>query len=521
MTTHLIKSLCLVAFLSGTLLHSANESATHKADTEENSEDKKPAWDIENPPWETLSQPIDADEGTWISLDVSPDGNEIVFDFLGDIYLMPISGSGNNSPTRLTEGMAWDMQPVFSPDGKSIAFTSDRTGESKHAGYNIWTIARSGSDPKQITNETFRLMFSPTWSPDGEYIVARKHFTSRRSLGSGEMWMYHHSGVAGSAQGGVQLTEKPNEQKDVNEPVFSPDGKYLYYSQDATPGDAFEYDKDSNKQIYVIKRLELAKGETETYISGVGGSCRPVPSPDGKLIAFVRRVDGKSALHLFDTESGAVRVLYKKLERDMQETWAIHGVYPNFAWTPDQKHLVIWAYGKIRKISVQDGSETIIPFHIKDDRTVTKALRVPVEVAPNEFDVRMLRWVTVSPLGNQVAYQALGYIYIRDLPDGKPQRLTTQTDHFEFYPSYSRDGKSLVYTTWNDDTLGSVRIASTQAGQLQTRKLTQQPGHFTQPVFSPDGKTIVYVKSGGGYLRSGLWSRNSGIYRVTVYGGEP
>ncbi len=195
--------------------------------------------------------------------------------------------------------------------------------------------------------------------------------------------MYHHSGVAGSAQGGVQLTEKPNEQKDVNEPVFSPDGKYLYYSQDATPGDAFEYDKDSNKQIYVIKRLELAKGETETYISGVGGSCRPVPSPDGKLIAFVRRVDGKSALHLFDTESGAVRVLYKKLERDMQETWAIHGVYPNFAWTPDQKHLVIWAYGKIRKISVQDGSETIIPFHIKDDRTVTKALRVPVEVAPN------------------------------------------------------------------------------------------------------------------------------------------
>lgn len=521
MTTHLFKNILIFSILSASWLFSAEKSESDTTEAESSEDQKPPAWDIENPPWETFSQTIDVDEGTWMSLDVSPDGQEIVFDLLGDLYLMPITGAPNTSPTRITEGMAWDMHPRFSPDGKRIAFTSDRSGKSKHAGYNIWTMEKDGSDLWQITDETFRLMFSPAWSPDGEYLVARKHFTSRRSLGSGEMWLYHKSGVDGSAQGGIQLTQKPNEQQDVNEPVYSPDGKYLYYSQDATPGDTFEYDKDSNKQIYVIKRLEIAKGETETYISGPGGSCRPVPSPDGKTIAFVRRLDGKSALHLFDTESGAVRVLYRQLERDMQETWAIHGVYPNFAWTPDQQFIVVWAHGKIRKISVQDGTESVIPFRIQDDRTATKALRLPIEVAPNEFDVKMLRWTQVSPLGDQVAFQALGNIYVRDLPDGEPRRLTTQTDHFEFYPSYSRDGRSLVYSTWNDEDLGSIRVASSESGQTNTRKLTNQPGHYIQPVFSPDGTSIVYVKSGGGFLRSGLWSREQGIYRVAVHDGEP
>ena len=127
--------------------------------------------------------------------------------------------------------------------------------------------------------------------------------------GLAEMWMFHKSAAQATAMGGLQLTKRPNDQKDVNEPIFSPDGKYLYYSQDTTPGSSFEYDKDSNKQIYVVKRLDLKTGDTESYISGPGGACRPVPSPDGKQIAFVRRVGSKTGLHLFDAKSGAVRLV--------------------------------------------------------------------------------------------------------------------------------------------------------------------------------------------------------------------
>ena len=494
--------------------------ATAKASVD--SEEKEPAWSIEKPPGPLSQQQIDVSEGTWISVDVSPNGKEIVFDLLGDLYVMPISGADGEErfPEKLTSGIAWDFQPRFSHEGNWIAFTSDRDGKDGKSGDNIWIIERNTKEVQQVTNEAFRLLNGPAWSPDDQYIVARKHFTSRRSLGAGEMWMYHRDAASFDAMAGVQLTKRPNDQKDVNEPVFSPDGNYLYYSQDSTPGDTFQYDKDSNGQIYSIKRLDLAKGETDSYITGPGGACRPTPSPDGKQIAFVRRLGPKTGLHLFDTESGSVRLIYDQLERDMQEAWAIHGVYPAFAWMPDGKSIVMWAKGKIRRLNIADGSVSVIPFRIKDERSISKVVRFPIEVAPEEFDVRMLRWVNVSPNGKQVAFQALGKVYVRDLPDGDPQRLTNRSGEFEFCPSWSRDGKSIVYTTWNDRTLGSIRIASVD-DPLSARKITVRPGHYVNPVLSPDGKTIVFEKSGGGRLRSPLYSHDPGVYRISVNGGQP
>lgn len=493
------------------------------ADKDKADSKDKAAWDIESPPGESFQQKIDVDEGTWLSLDVSPDGTEIVFDLLGDIYSMPITGAdGTNGqhPKKLTSSVAWEMQPRFSPDGQWIAFTSDRTGKSGRAGDNLWIMNRDGSAPKQVTNETFTLLNGPAWSPDSNYLVARKHFTGRRSLGAGEMWLYHRAALDVNSTSGVQLTKRPNDQKDVNEPIFSRDGRYLYYSQDATPGDSFEYDKDSNKQIYIVKRLDLKTGSTENYITGPGGACRPVPSPDDKTIAFVRRVGAKTGLHLLDVESGAIRLLYDELERDMQEAWAIHGVYPTYAWMPDGQSLIVYAKGKIRRISVTDGSDEIIPFRIVDQREMRRAVRFPVEVAPEKFPVKMLRWVQVSPSGDQVVFQSLGYLYVRNLPDGQPRRLTNQSEHFEFYPSYSHDGKHIVYTTWNDEKLGSIRVAAANPEEPESWKVTTQPGHYLEPAFSPDGQSIVYRKSGDGYLRSPLWSREPGLYSISARGGE-
>ena len=217
-------------------------------------------WNVNNPPGPHTTATIDATEGTWMSVDLSPDGKTIAFDFLGDLYTMPIAGG---DATPLTQGVAWDEQPRFSPDGHRIAFTSDRAG-----GDNIWIIDRDGGHPTQVTKESFRLLNSPAWSPDGEYIVARKHFTGTRSAGAGEMWMYHRTG----AGGGLQLTKKTSEQKDTGEPVFSPDGRYLYYSFDATPGANFIYNKDPNPGIYAINRLDRNTGETEQVTGSAGGA---------------------------------------------------------------------------------------------------------------------------------------------------------------------------------------------------------------------------------------------------------
>ncbi|MCI0413996.1 amidohydrolase family protein [bacterium] len=475
------------------------------AKEEEKEKEEKPKWDVNNPAPSMKEIAIDTEEGTWMSVDVSPDGKQIIFDLLGDIYSIPFAGG---EARALTQGVAWDMQPRFSPNGKWIAFTSDRAG-----GDNIWIVKSDGSSPQQVTKEDFRLLNNPYWSPDSEFIVARKHFSSTRSLGAGEMWLYHRSGGEG-----VQLTKRPNEQKDAGEPSFSPDGRYVYFSQDTTPGLFFEYNKNSNTQIYVIQRLDRETGELQPYITGPGGSIRPTPSHNGKSIAFIRRIRGKSVLHINDIESGKVTTLFDGLDRDMQEAWAIHGVYPSMAWTPDDSAIVFWASGKIKKIDVATKEVSEIPFHVKSTRKIQNALRFPVAVAPEQFDVRMLRWVQVSPQGNQVVYEALGHLYVRNLPEGTPRRVTTQNDHFELWPSFSRDGKWIVYTTWDDQNLGSVRIAPAAGGEGKV--IVAISGHYMEPVFTPDGTKVVYRSSAGGNLTSPQWSRNAGIYWVSAEGGK-
>ena len=244
-----------------------------------------------------------------------------------------------------------------------------------------------------------RLLNQADWSPDGDYIVARKHFTSTRSLGAGEMWMYHRSGGEG-----VQLTKARTKQKDTNEPAFSPDGRYLYFSDDATPGEVFEYSKDVNGQIYVIQRLDRESGEVEPYVTGPGGSIRPTPSPDGKSLAFIRRDRYKTVLYHLDLASGRETPLTDILDRDMQETWAVQGVYPGMSWTPDNRSIVFWAGGGIKRIDVASKRVADIPFRVTGTRRIEEAVRFQQEVAPRTFHTKMLRFAEVSPRGDRVVF---------------------------------------------------------------------------------------------------------------------
>jgi len=467
---------------------------------------KSARWDVTEPHGPVREIAFETDEGTWISLDVSPDGKTIVFDLLGDIYTMPITGG---RATLLRGGPAYETQPRFSPDGRKIAFTSDRDGLE-----NIWIMNADGSDARQLTKEKERQVMDPVWTPDGEYIVARKHFRNTRSLGAGEMWLWHVGGGSG-----LQLTKRRNWEQNSGEPELSPDGRYLYYSEDITGGGGFQYNRNPHPGIYAIKRLDRETGRTETFISGPGGAVRPTLSPDGRTLAYVKRQGIKTVLVLHDIESGRERVLYDRLDHDQQEAWSIFGVYPRFAWTPDGGSIVIWAGGKIRRVAVASGGSSVIPFTATVKQSITDAVRFPQEVAPDRFDVRMLRWVTVSPDGRSVVYNALGKLWIRPLPDGEPRRLTDDDRRFELYPAWSPDGKSLAFTTWDDEELGAVWTI--RADGKGRRKVTTRPGHYVEPSWSPDGREIVYRRIGGDELRGRLHTRETGIYRVAATGGEP
>ena len=468
---------------------------------------KAPKWDVNAPPGPKKRVPIDTRTGTWMNVDVHPDGTKVVFDLLGDIYELPITGG---TAKALTQGMAWDMQPKYSPDGRSIAFTSDRNG-----GDNLWVMKADGSDARALTTERFRLLTSPAWTPDGRYVAGRKHFTSKRSIGAGEIWLY----AADRGGAGLPLTTKLTEQKDLGEPAFSADGRWLYTSRDASPGKTFQYNKDPNGQIYIIERLDRTTGRIEKVVGGAGGAVRPTPSPDGKALVYVRRARGKSLLVWHDLTSGAERVLTDILDRDLQETWAIHGVYPAMGWTRDSKTLVFWAQGGLHRVNVAKATVTPIPFRVVTEREVVEAIRFPVKVAPDRFDVKMLRWVTVCPFDKHVVFEALGQLWVRKLPAGKPRRLTRDTGVVELMPTISRDGRTVAYATWRDDGFGDIRVVPIKGGA--SRQVVRQPGHYVEPTFSPDGRHLVYRKTRGGWLRSAMWSNDPGLYRVAVTGKTP
>ena len=150
-------------------------------------------WDVSNPKgeWNFKELKLKTDEGTWMNLDVSPNGKEIVFDLLGDIYKMPVTGG---TATLLREGLPFEIQPRFSPNGNRILFTSDAGG-----GDNIWVMKADGSEAKQITKESFRLLNNGVWSADGNYFYCTKalylesFYRSWRNVDVSYHWWFRNS----------------------------------------------------------------------------------------------------------------------------------------------------------------------------------------------------------------------------------------------------------------------------------------------------------------------------------------
>ena len=499
-TTIALLSTALIAGLSAQTAATPSDDNTTVDTLAETSKYDVENWQVTQPPFKLNEVAISTNETTWSSLDVSPNGKFMIFDMLGDLYKVDIKG-GNATP--LIQDFAWNIHPAISPDGKQVAFVSDRDGLS-----NVWIMDIDGTHLKQITREKKNIIHAPKWSPDGEYLVVTKGIMSSRSIPAGEIWMYHKSGGDG-----LQIKARNSgkrDQQNIADPAFSHDGRYIYFTENTVPGSRFEYNRDPLEGIFAITRYDRESGDERRYISGTGGAVVPTPSPDGKYVAFVRRVKDKTALFLKDIKTGTETPLTFALERDMQEGFGSEGYFTYFDWTPDASAIVYWSRGKFHIIDVDSKETETLNVHIDTTVKFADALRFPVDVAPDNVEVKMTRWSQMSPNGKTILFQALGKLYVRDVKSGKVKRLTKQNDHDEYYPRYSNDGKSIVYTTWNDQDLGTVRVVSARGGRGKV--ISVQPGHYIEPSFSTDGKKVVFRKFTGGSLLDPKYSVDPGIY---------
>ncbi|MFN0214487.1 MAG: amidohydrolase family protein [Saprospiraceae bacterium] len=476
---------------------------------------EKPKWDVSNPSGGVPYRDVEftTNEGTWMCLDVSPDGKTIVFDMLGDIYTMPVTGG---TASCIRPGLAWEVQPRFSPDGSKISFTSDAGG-----GDNIWYMNADGTKAKQITKESFRLLNNAEWIDD-QYLVARKHFTSQRSLGAGELWMYHLTGGEG-----IQLTKRKNDQQDLNEPAVSPDGRYVYFSEDMYGGGFFQYNKNPNTQIFAIRRYDREEGRVEEVTGGSGGACRPEISPNGNWLAFVRRDYTKTVLCLRNLETGEEYPLFDGLDKDQQEAWTIFGCYPGFSFLnvgPIKGAILIWAGGKIKRIDfgwdeknktvVKDGV-TDIPFSCNVKTKVAETLRFENKVFENEFTVQAVRNALTSNDGKSLIFNAAGYLYRKNLPDGKPEKIAGDENYLAFEPAFSPDGQTIAFSSWNDEKRGGIQLLK-GAGIQSISTLGKHI--YRNPSFSPDGKQIVFQIQDGDDEMGPALTAKPGIYTCDLDG---
>jgi EAL domain-containing protein (putative c-di-GMP-specific phosphodiesterase class I) len=184
---------------------------------------------------------------------------------------------------------------------------------------------------------------------------------------------------------------------------------------------------------------------------------------------------------------------------------------------PDGKSIVIWSKGKIIKVDIASQKAIDIPFHVHSTQRITDAVRFPQDVSPANFEARLIRQGVTSPDDKTFVFSAVGHLWKKTLPAGAPVRLTKDTD-FEYWPSFSRDGKSIVYTTWNDEKGGVICRMS--AGGGGKKVLTKRAGFYRAPTFSPDGTKIVFERNEGNVRLGTNNGTEPGIYWMPADGGD-
>lgn len=403
----------------------------------------------------TLQVKVTVHEGTSMSVGVSPDGRTLAIDLQGSIWTLPAQGG---EAKRITDVFNDARQPTWSPDGKWIAFFGYRDG-----GYDLWAVAPDGTGQHQLTWGPFDDR-EPMWSHDGTRIA----FSSDRGnpLGSDyNIWILDVA--SGEAR---QLTHAPSEDY---MPTWSPDDKEI----------AFASTRDSGQSVW---SADVGTGTERKVLTASGRVDAPSWGPAGQIVYHVVNA-GRGAAGTRDTS---------QYETDRTILTGEENVFPFRASFATATEFYYVSDGRIRKRSISAGDSQTIPFS-----AVLQVTRAQSAYAHRKRDftsktprpaLGIVRPV-ISPDGTQVAFAALGDIYVMPI-GGRPVNLTNDAA-LDTDPAWSPDGMQLAYSSDKNAEHLQLWIRDVRTGQSrQVTNISTQP---QGAAWSPDGKRIAFFNVDG------------------------
>ena len=446
--------------------------------------DKEPDLPLEGKT-ETLA--FTTTQGSWMSLDVAPDGQSLVFDLLGDLYRLPLEGG---KASRITSGLGFDSQPRVSPDGQWITFISDRNGAD-----NLWVIRADGSEPRMLSAEKQFGLISPNWMPDSQRIIV-----TRTAL-KPEFTLYHIDGGTGVTLAGA---DEENKVWGVGAEM-TPNGRYLYFAQKVDSNGPVE-----NFPATQISRYDFRSGDVDQITRGEGGGMRPVLSPDGALLVYATRDDTQTGLRVRNLRNGSDRWLAYPVQRDGQENFRppSRDVLPGYAFTPDGESIVFNTDGGFYRVLISSGERSQIDFSADIELATGPDLTSPYRVPQGPVLATLIHDPQPSPDGQAVAASVLSKIYLSDVGGGDPRRLTDD-DAWQFKPVWSPDGRWISYVTWTANDGGHIwRMRANGRGRPE--QLSRDAAFYTDLAYRPDGN-VLYAMRGNAWMRHQTFTEFTGL----------
>ena len=383
---------------------------------------------------------------------LSPDRKEIVFVSGGDIWTVSASGG---TASILVSHPATESRPKFSPDGKRLAFVSNRTGNG-----DIYVLNLETNDLSRITYDD-SLDNLDAWSRDGKWLYFSS--SSRDIAGMNDIYRV-------ASTGGTAMTVSNDRYTSEFFAAPAPDGISFAFSARGI----------ANGQWWRKGRSHI--DESEIWVKS-GDNYEQITNGGAKQLWTMWSADGKQIYYVSD-RNGTQNIWMKPLkgqEKQLTDFKDGRVLWANISF--DGKQIVFERDFKIWTMNTENGKASEVPITLRG--TAAGALTEKINLSSQ------IREFALSPDGKKIAVVVRGEIFAASAKDGGDAQKITDTPAPESYAAWSPDSQKIIYTSERN---GNRQIYQYDfVGGSETQITTA--GDDFSPVYSPDGKSIAFLRN--------------------------